>query len=284
MVATLCIPLFCLIGILNAEPGESSEPKPTWDFSFAIRGWYSNAGQSFLGNDSVSSDGQALAPSLELDGLRNRFLIRLSHQFSTVFSGQRQVGSSDFEHAVERVDSEAALGWELRQHRFTNGRDIYFRTLGGYKSLVLLEDDLTTPNTLHDFKQAREGPFLGLVGILRGTWGSSFDWDLKTMVAYAYLDTKVTQKMVPGVPFRDPFHYFSDGTFLDLSFNFYLPFRKRDVQAMIGYKGQWFQPRKATVMVRRVNPTLDGTEEGIVELLTQKFQASGFIAGISFKF
>ena len=276
--------LLCLQTDSPANQDDPAKAKAVWDFSLAIRGWYSNAGQRFVGNDSVFSEGQALAPSIELDVLRNRFLIRAIHQFSTVFSGDRQVGASVFDHGVERVDSEGALGWEFGHRSLKKGRDFYFRGLGGFKSLVLREDNPTTPAIRNDFKQKRQGPFLGFVGILRGTWGDSLDWDLKTTVAYAYLHTRVSQKVTPDFAYRDPFHYFSDGAFLDLSFNFYLPFRKRDVQAMIGYKGQWYEPREATVMVRRVNPTRNGPEERIVEVLTQKFQASGFIAGVSFKF
>jgi len=284
MIANVGIPLLLLIGVVNSEIESKQNPKPIWDFSLAFRGWYSNAGLGFTGNDSVYSEGRAIAPNLELDALRNRLLIRASHQFSTVFTGKRRIGTSTFDFAIERVDSEGAIGWEFGQHPLKKRGDVYFRALVGYKSLILSEDNLATQNIFNDFKHERQGPFFGLVGILRGTMFSSLDWDLKTTIAYAYLNTKVSQKMAPDISFRDPFHYFSDGLFLDVSFNFYLPFLKRDLQAMFGYKGQWYKPRVGSVRVRRVNPTPHGPEVRMVEVLTQKFQAEGFITGVSFKF
>ncbi len=275
--------MWFLLFILVQESGGEASMRPRWDFLLTLKGWYSESGANPKGLDQLSVDEKGFAPSVEFEAVRNQWLLRLNIQFETEFRGE--IRTFDFRDPSRtlRNDSELAVGRELGNHQFQAGGDAFYRVLIGYKSLVLRQDDLFTSNVLDDFKSTCRGPFVGVAGVYRKLRTSGWDWSLKGMLAFAYLETEHTEKEARTFVVQ-PYYYGSDGVFADISFNLFLPSRKRDIQLLVGYKFQHYNPREDSVTAVAVRQLPNGFERETFQAITESFEAEGWITGISFTF
>ncbi|MDJ0838130.1 MAG: hypothetical protein QNK37_16560 [Acidobacteriota bacterium] len=250
------------------------EPKPRWDLDFSVRGWHSSAG-SGIGGPGTFEGGEAIAPSIGIDARRRRLQVRMTYQFDTLFQGYEQQFGQQYDRSVTRRDLDLALAWEFGTFRERAKNDFFLRALLGYKNLTITEDVLATTDINDDLRHDWRGPLLGLAGLWRRAYQP---WDLKFVVAYADLNTRVQQKTGSRTTIYEPFSYPSQGLFLDLSLHYYLPGRFRKAQLVLGYRGQWYRPDDETTRVRNLFTGEDNN------LLNDSFEASGPALGISFSF